>query len=180
MVFTVPVPRRGWARELSRRELLAAALATGAGTAGALSGCSLLRPDPPPPPDPLEPLLAGVRALAGRYATVIAAHPDLAGRLDPLARAHAAHAAALVELIGRPELATPAAGPGGSGPASSAGSGTWTPPVGDADAALAALREAEREGRREAARACLAAPPERAGLVGSIAAARASHAEALR
>jgi hypothetical protein len=177
MVFTVRVPQRGWARELSRRELsrrelLAVALAAGAGTAGALSGCALLRPEPPPPPDPLEPLLAGARTLADRYAAVIAAHPDLAPRLDPLARAHTAHAAALVELIGRPGLATP--------PAGAATAGTWTPPVGDADSALAALRDAERQGRGEAARACLAAPPQRAPLVGSIAAARASHAESLR
>jgi hypothetical protein len=145
-----------------------------AAAAGALSGCSWLGSDPPepPPPDPLEPLLSATRALRARYAAVLAAHPDLTGRLRPLDDAHAAHESALVDLIGRPELASP-----------STGTGSWAPPAGevaDPDQALAMLRDAERDGQAEAAQACLSAPPERAALLGSITAARATHAEVLR
>jgi hypothetical protein len=145
-----------------------------AAAVGALSGCSWLGPEPPepPPPDPLEPLLATTRALLARYDAVLAAHPDLTGRLRPLYEAHAAHESALVDVIGRPELASPAAG-----------AGSWAPPAGELaepDQALAVLREAERDGQAEAAQACLAAPPERAALLGSITAARATHAEVLR
>jgi hypothetical protein len=50
----------------------------------------------------------------------------------------------------------------------------------DAKTALAQLRTAEREGRDAAARACVEAPKKRAALLGSIAAARATHAEVLR
>jgi hypothetical protein len=162
MVFTRAV-LGGW----SRRTVLGAAGTVGA--AGALAGCSSwFADDPPPPPDPLEPLLAATRALAARYDAVLAAYPALAGGLRPLHETHLAHEVALVEAIGRPGLAT-----------ASPGSGTWTPPVGDRDDALAALRDAERDAQSAAAEACLAAPPERAALLGSIAAALATHAEVL-
>jgi hypothetical protein len=113
-------------------------------------------------------MLAATRTLAGRYEAVLAAHPALGGRLRPLRETHLAHEAALVEMIGRPELAT-----------ASPGSGTWTPPVGERDDAVAGLRDAERDAEAEAAEACLAAPPERAALLGSITAARATHAGVL-
>lgn len=145
--------------------------AGGVGVAGVLSGCSWFdRSAPPPPPDPLEPLLAATRALAARYDAALSVHPGLAGRLRPLHETHLAHETALLEMIGRPELATP-----------SPRAGSWAPPAGDADqdAAVALLRDAERDGQDEATQACLAAPPERAALLGSIAAARASHAEVL-
>jgi hypothetical protein len=45
---------------------------------------------------------------------------------------------------------------------------------------LTALREAEERGRAAAATLCADAPADRAALVGSIAAARATHVEALR
>ncbi|MEH0828434.1 hypothetical protein V6U84_50750, partial [Micromonospora sp. CPCC 205714] len=48
------------------------------------------------------------------------------------------------------------------------------------DAVLTELRRAEQEGRTNAARACAGAPAERAALLGSIAAARATHVEALK
>jgi hypothetical protein len=159
MVFTGSV-HGGW----SRRAVLGAGTV---GAAGALSGCSWFTDDPPPPPpDPLEPLLAGTRLLASSYAAALAAHPGLADRLRPLHETHLAHETALVELIGRPELAS--ASPPAVGP----------PPI-DPDGALAALRDAERDGQDAASRACLSAPPERAALLGSIAAARATHAEVL-
>jgi hypothetical protein len=143
--------------------------AGGVGAAGVLSGCSWLdRSDPPPPPDPLEPQLAATRALAARYDAALTAFPELAARLRPLHEAHLAHAAALLRVIGRPELA-------------SASPGNWTPPAGGTEPAdaLAVLRDAEQAAQAEATAVCLAAPPERAALLGSIAAARATHAEVL-
>jgi hypothetical protein len=159
MVFTGPM------RGLSRRSVLGAAGAVGA--AGAIAGCSWFADEPPPPPDPLAPFLAATRALAARYDTVLAAHPDLTGRLAPLLEAHRAHETALVGLIGRPELVSASPPP------------TSAAPPADPDEALATLRDAERDGQTEATEACLAAPSERAGLLGSIAAARATHAEVL-
>lgn len=168
MVFTVavrPEPSIRWTRR--------AVLAAGAtGLAGATSGCTWFgsAPPEPPPPDPLEPLLAGARELADRYARTLVAHPDLAGRLDPLRAAHFAHVAALVEVIDRPGTASPF---------------TTGSPVGvsdipaDADEALEDLRKREDSARDAAREACLAAPAERAGLLGSICAARASHGEVL-
>lgn len=157
----------------TRRAVLVTA--GGAGVAAVLSGCTLFAREQPddPPPDPLEPLLAATRALAARYQEDIAAHPELAPRLEPIRQAHEAHAEALRELIG-------------PSPTPSAGSGTWAPPLatptrGAEDPAdvLAILADAERAGAREARLACLSAPPERAGLLGSITAARATHAEVL-
>lgn len=172
MVFTVAVrdgDRPGW----TRRAVLGAAGGTAVG--GALAGCSWFEPDPPPPPppDPLEPLLVATRTLATRYQDVLGAHPDLAVRLRPLHQAHLAHVAALLAAIGRPELASP-----------SPGSGSWSPPTPgqippEPAGAVAHLREAELAARAEAAEACLAAVPERAALLGSITAARATHAEVL-
>jgi hypothetical protein len=142
------------------------------GGAGFAAGCGLLGEDPqPPPPDPLAPLLAGTVALIGRYDAALAAHPDLAGRLDPVRSAHVAHADELARLVG---TAAPSAGPASPSTAPATGS----PP--DARGTLAALRAAEQGGGRAAGEACLTAPPERAALLGSIAAARATHAEALR
>jgi hypothetical protein len=150
------------------------ALASAVGAA-ALGGCGVFDQDEPrpEPPDPLAPLLADTVGLVARYDAALAAHPDLAARLGPVRQAHAAHAAELARLIGAP---TPGPSPSGAAPAPATGS-----PGAPADArgTLAALRAAEVGGRRAAAAACLAAPPERAALLGSIAAARATHAEAL-
>lgn len=149
--------------------------AAGAGLTGGLAvttGCDWWnRPAPPPPPDPLEPLVSATRALAARYRRTIAVHPDVAERLHPLLQTHDAHVTALLDLIGRPEPATPT-------PTTSA---TPTPPAvpAAADEAVAALREAEEHARDEARHACLQAPADRAGLLGSICAARATHVEVL-
>jgi len=141
--------------------------------AWALPGCGLLGEDPAPPPepDPLTPLLAGTLALVARYDTALVALADLTDRLTPIRQAHVTHAADLAKLIGIP-ASSGSPTPGASG--SPAGSPA------DARGTLAALRTAEQSGQRDAAAACLAAPAARAALLGSIAAARASHAEALR
>ena len=155
----------------TRRAVLAAA--GGVGVAGVLSGCSLFTPEEPAlPPDPLEPLLASAHQLITRYQEAISAHPDLAPRLQPIQQAHEAHAEALQQLIGR-SPSPPGTGEAGSPPAPS--------PAADPDdaAVLASLAELERAAAHQARLACLAAPAERTGLLGSITAARATHAEVL-
>lgn len=144
----------------TRRRVLGA---TG-GLAGAvtLGGCGLFgddEPEPAPAPDPLQPVLDEALALAGAYQRLAVTQP----RLAPIAEAHRAHATELAKVIG-------ATLPSGSAaPSAAAVPGT-----------VAALRTAELAAQKTAVAACRAAPAERAALVGSIAAARATHAEALR
>jgi hypothetical protein len=155
----------------TRRRVLGAAAGTAIGAAGAtaLGGCGLLDdgPQPAPAPDPAQPLLDGARELAAAYDRAIAAQPALAGRLAPIAEAHRAHAGELARVIGGRATAT-AAAPSPSGPA------------GEPALSVPALRTAEQRAQRVAATACRTAPANRAALIGSIAAARAAHAEALR
>ncbi|SCL46974.1 hypothetical protein GA0070604_1393 [Micromonospora eburnea] len=173
MVLTCPVAtgrttQRNGAPGHSRRNLLrAGALVALGGAAVPLTGCDLFDDDQPPAPDPLEPLAAEAAELEGRYRAAIAAAATLADRLTPIADAHQAHAAELRKVIGRPAPSgTPAAGP----------TVTATDPQG----LLAELRQAEQQARENAAKACAAAPGERAALLGSIAAARATHLEVLK
>ncbi|MEV4638474.1 hypothetical protein AB0J80_14090 [Actinoplanes sp. NPDC049548] len=144
---------------MKRRQLLGTAVGV-----SALAGCGLLDddPKPPPPPDALQPVLDEARQLAAAYDRAILAEPALQQRLAPLAEDHRAHAAELAKLIG---AALPSAA--ASAPPAEAKS-------------VAALRKAEQAAQKTAAAACRTAPSERAALVGSIAAARATHAEALR
>jgi len=145
----------------TRRRLLGAG--AGVTTAAALAGCGLLgdddEPDQPAAPDPLRPLLDEALALALAYDRAALARPDLAARLTPLAADHRAHVTELTRVIGSapPSAAAPSAVPG-----------------------VAELRAAEQAAQKTAAAACGTAPPERAGLAGSIAACRATHVEALR
>ncbi|MEU2611515.1 hypothetical protein ABZ570_08015 [Micromonospora sp. NPDC007271] len=137
------------------------------GAAVPLTGCELFDGDKPKPPDPLEPLAAEAADLAGRYRAAIAAASTLADRLTPIAGAHQAHADELRRVIGRPAPSgTPAASP--------------TVAATDPDGLLAELRQAEQQARENAAKACAAAPAERAAVLGSVAAARATHLEALK
>jgi hypothetical protein len=165
MVFTVGVhnageDRRGYA--VSRRTALAALggsallLVTGCDPIGAGTAAR--------EPDPLEPLLAGTLDLADRYDAAITAAPQLTERLAPIRDDHRAHADALAKLIG----AHPSPAPAGTDP--SAGPDTDPLPL---------LREAESAATDAAVTACLAAPAARAGLIGSIAACRATHKAAL-
>lgn len=135
-----------------------------------LAGCDLFESEPEPTasPDPLAPLLTGALELAALHETAIAAYPELADRLTPVLEAHRAHATELARLTG---AGTPS--PAASSPAA-------PPPTGDVKATLAALRGAEQKGQKAAADACVAAPAERAALLGSISAARATHLEVVR
>jgi len=139
-----------------------------AGAALALAapaGCGLFDdgPEPRPEPDPLQPVLDEALALAVAHERAAAAGPSVAARLAPLAQDHRAHAVELARVIG---TVSPSAAP-------SAGAG----PV---PQTLAELRRAEQAAARTATAAARTAQPERAGLVGSIAACRATHVEALR
>ncbi|MDG4792485.1 hypothetical protein [Micromonospora sp. WMMD1082] len=151
--------------------LRAGALLVLGGAAAPLTGCGLLdRDEQPPTPDPLTPLLDESRRLAEGLRTAAAAHPDLAARLVPLAESHEAHAAELARVIGTATASPTPADPSPADPA----------PPRDRSATLTALRQAERAGRESATRACAEAPAERAALLGSVAAARATHLEALK
>ncbi|MEV1289987.1 hypothetical protein [Micromonospora sp. NPDC049679] len=158
-------------RALSRRGVLRLAAGATLGVpAAALTGCGLFDrgEKPPPAPDPLAPLLASAWELAARHDAAAAAHPDLSARLTPLAEAHRAHAAELARITGTtPPTTTPSGG-------------TRSAEPGDAKTTLAGLRSAEREGQAAAAEACRTAPGARAALLGSIAAARATHVEVLK
>ncbi|WP_018253630.1 hypothetical protein [Salinispora mooreana] len=133
------------------------------GTVPSLTGCEPFNREPPPP-DPLAPMVDEALALAAAYRDAATTHPTLASRLTPITEAHAAHAAELARIT---KVALPSATPTASTPA-------------DSDATLTGLRELERAAGESATQACLAAPAERAALLASIAAARASHLEALQ
>jgi hypothetical protein len=136
--------------------------------------------------DPLESVLAATVYLAERYQAAASALPELSARLTPLREAHLAHLKALSRELGFAESGKlpagrpPTADPGvASGTTTPSGSTSQAPlPQGQA-AVLADLRELERLGQLQAAASCMAGPGYRAELVGSIAAARGSHVEAL-
>lgn len=156
MVLTCPVRMSDSGH--TRRRILTTTGAIVAATT--LGGCGLFddEPEPAPAPDPLQPVLDEALALAAMY--------DLAAdaALAPLAEDHRAHAAELARVIGTtlPAAAAPAASRATGGPS------------------RAQLRAAEQTAQKTAVAACLAAPAERAALIGSIAACRATHASALR
>jgi hypothetical protein len=143
--------------------LIVAAGMTLSGTA--LTGCGLFGgdPEPVPAPDPMQPVLDEARALAARYDRLAVAQPDLAARLTPLSEDHKAHIAELSRLI---ETSPPSADP--------------SPSVAAATGTIAQLRTAEQKAQRTAATSARTAPGDRAALLGSIAACRATHVEALR
>lgn len=155
----------------SRRDFLRGVLASaatgvfGVSAAAGLAGCNpFAEPqDEPPPADELAGFLGATVALGDRYDTTIAAVPALAEILTPMRDAHRAHADALASALGVPVPSGGDADPAPSG----------------RSAALAALAEAEKSARTEAVAACLAASVRLAPLLGSIAAARASHVEVL-
>jgi hypothetical protein len=182
------VPVRTWASDhnqsdrggRSRRSLLLVTAVIGA-AAAATAGCGIFdrEPEIPPEPDPLTGFLADTVSLATAYDNALLSAPSLAGRLTALRDAHRLHAEAILAIL------RPAPSPLPSGqpiwakvtPSGSAGPGASTK---DPAALLDSLRAAEQKARQAAADACATAPADRATLLGEIAAARASHLEALQ
>lgn len=175
------MPKVAYAR---RRTLLAGAALGGAAL---LTGCS-----EDSGPDRAEHSSAAERlrkrsardstTLLARYDATLAAHPALESRLRPLRSEVARHA----EAFGDERAA---ASPGGAsdGPAHDAGAPASGPsphgarPSGppvpeDERAARSALADAERRLADTRAKALIAAPPELARLLASVAAAGAVHA----
>jgi len=151
-----------------------AALLALVGAAG-LTGCGLFEDEPDPAPDLITPLIAGALELAARYDAAVAIAPELAERLRPIAEAHRAHAAELARVT-RTALPTLTA----VTPAATAAVSPGSASAQRRAAVLHGLREAEQAGRDAARTACAEAPAEQAALLGSIAAARATHLEILR
>ncbi|MFI6092591.1 hypothetical protein [Streptomyces sp. NPDC051218] len=107
--------------------------------------------------------------LLGRYDAVLAAHPSLAGRLDPLRTEVKRHEAVFAE------------GSAPSSPPPSSPSASASPPAKpsvpkDEKDAVRALAKAERELAKRRGSELLDAPPEVARLFASVAAAGAAHA----
>lgn len=176
---------------LTRRGLLAGGgvLLLGACTGGG-DPAAPTPAGPPPAADPLLALLGNRETLLVRYDATGAAHPDLIGRLQPL-RAQTAEQVVVLRLaLALPSTApssaaasasaAPSASASASGSSASGSAASENPAPGPAvppepAAALAELRTAVRAGGAAAESVCLAAPAERAPLVGSLAAAAACH-----
>lgn len=154
-------PRRRSLLAAAPAALLAAGCSAGSGDSGAPAGSG------PSAADRARARAArDSRELAARYGAVVAAHPKLAARLDPLRAEVVRHA----EAFG--DMAQPSPSPSASAPASP--SPAPVVPAKEKDA-LAGLAAAEREiaGRRE--KELLDAPGELARLLASVAAAGAAH-----
>jgi hypothetical protein len=153
---------------ITRRGFLRGLLGvTGVAGVSLAGGCDLLGgSDPTPPaPDPLLPFLADTTALLARYNLALVQVPALATVITNVRDAHRDHAIALAKAINGP---TPGPSTAASGPPQ------------DRATVLAALVEAETKARDVAMDTCLKATPRLAPLIGSIAAARATHLEILR
>jgi hypothetical protein len=152
----------------TRRGFLRALLGvTGAAGIGLTGGCGLLGgSDPgPPPPDPLLGFLVDTNVLVGLYDAALARVPSLGPAIATVRNNHRAHATVLAKAINGPTPG-PTGGPSGAPQ--------------DRATVLAALVEAETKAHDAAIEACLGATARLAPLVGSIAAARATHLEVLR
>jgi hypothetical protein len=188
-----------------RSVLIGGSMAVGLVVAGCTSdGPSSPAPTSPAPPDPLLAELADERRLIAAYDATIARYPALRARLGAVRDDHAAHAAALLTALGpaappsprasrtadrsgatpsnasppgspsgpTPPGATPSGGgPSGGRPAGAAGNAV----PGRAEAAVAALRAAERAAASARGTVALTAPPDRARLLAGISASEASH-----
>ncbi|MFC8175494.1 hypothetical protein [Streptomyces sp. NPDC057325] len=173
-----------------RRALLAAGAAAGA---TALVGCTSSGGEGPRRPGAAEReaeraaraeaalrarSVAVARGLLERYDAVLAAHPGLAPRLAPLRRSVTAHVKALGEGgTGPVEPAAASPAPAASPSARpTAASPAPVPVATDPGTALKELAAAERTASEGHADALLAAPPEYARLLASVAASGAVHA----
>ena len=118
-------------------------------------------------PDPLIALADAARNDAALAAAAVAATPDLADRVRPLADARTAHAAALDAEVARADPDRAAVRP------------TTTPPPPASAVTLAQVRAATVASSQAAAGAVLTLPVDRVGLVASVAACCAAYAEVL-
>ena len=183
------VAQAGLRPTLDRRRVLQLMLALPA-AATVVAGCSGATTDRDDRPDPLIALADAARADAALAAAVIAADPTVVTRIDPLRAARTEHAAALdaeiVRVGGVPSTAVPsaAAAAGSADPTARAGAaGTGTATSGTAAPApavtVARVREAVAASQRGAAALVPDLPPERVGLVASVAACCATYAAVL-
>jgi hypothetical protein len=152
-------PRTTW----TRRRVLAGLLLL----PPAVAGCSLGGSSRPTGPDPLIALAVAARADAALAAAAVAADPGLAEALQPLVDARIQHAAALEAEISRldPDQPTPA-------PATPA-------PLSATRPGRAEVQRAVLASGRAAGEVALGLPPERVGLVASVAACCGTYAEVL-
>ncbi|MHA6620979.1 hypothetical protein [Pseudonocardia sp. DLS-67] len=131
----------------------------------ALAGCSLGRAAGPDEPDPLIALADAARADAALAAAAVAADQGLATALQPLVDARTQHAAALDAEVARldPDRPTPAPAPAPTGRPS-----------------RTEVQRAVLASSRTAGDLALGMPPERVGLVASVAACCSTYAEVLK
>ncbi|MEV2252524.1 hypothetical protein AB0I94_18445 [Streptomyces sp. NPDC050147] len=172
--YPTPSYASSYARSGPRRRTL---LTGAAATAGAvlLSGCSDSGSAEDERSSAADRLRAGAARdsgeLLGRYDAVLAAHPSLAGRLDPLRAEVKRHKTAFAD-----GLATPSASASPASAASPSSSPSAPPVPTDEKDAVRELAKAERELAKRRGSALLDAPDELARLLASVAAAGAAHA----
>ncbi len=176
------VAQAGLRPTLDRRRVLQLLLALPA-AATVVAGCSGATTERDNRPDPLIALADAARADAALAAAVIAADPTVAARIDPLRAARTEHAAALdaeiVRVGGVPSTATPSTAPavgtaGPTAPASATGTAAPAPA-----ATVARVREAVAASQRGAAELVPDLPPDRVGLVATVAPCCATYAAVL-
>ncbi|WP_255620989.1 hypothetical protein [Pseudonocardia sp. DSM 110487] len=145
---------------MSRRRVLAGLLLL----PPAVAGCALGRAAGPTEPDPLIALADAARADAALAAAAVATDQGLASALQPLVEARTQHAAALDAEVARlnPSRPTPAPSPRPSG-----------------RPGRAEVQQAVLASGRAAGDVALGLPPERVGLVASVAACCSTYAEVL-
>jgi HAMP domain-containing protein len=146
----------------SRRRVLAGLLLL----PPAVAGCALGRASGPTEPDPLIALADAARADAALAAAAVAADQALAAALQPLVEARTQHAAALDTEIARlsPDRPTPTPVP---------------PPAPTGRPGRAEVQRAVLASGRAAGEVALGMPPDRVGLVASVAACCNTYAEVL-
>ena len=149
------------ATTMTRRALLAALL-----LGPALAACAPPRSAQAQAPDPLIALADAARADAALAAAVIAATPDLAGRVVPLRDARTEHAVALEAEVARQAGSTATVAP----PRPAAAPGATT---------VDALRRSLVAGGKAAGQVALSADVHRVGLVASVAACCTTYAAVL-
>ena len=149
-------------RALTRRGLLAALLLV----PPALAACAPTRSSQAAAPDALIALASAARADAALAAAVIAATPDLAGRVGPLRDARTEHATALEAEVARQAGTTTA--PAAVRPTAAGGGAT-----------VDALRRSVSAAGEAAGKVALTADARRVGLVASVAACCTTYAAVL-